>query len=74
VPFQCVKAVSDAAGEGFSIDLNRARGTDGRFAETRVLAQALRQPSRGLPELAMLYRRSRTGAERLGEWIGNCRV
>lgn len=74
IPFQCVKVVSDTANEGFAIDLNRARGEDGHFSTTRVLAEALRRPLRGLPELMLLYRRSREGAERLGDWIGNCRV
>ena len=74
IPFQCVKAISDTANEGFAIDLNRTRRSDGRFSATRVLAEALRRPLRGLPELATLYRRSRVGAQRLGDWIGNCRV
>jgi nucleoside phosphorylase len=74
IPLQCIKVISDAAGEGFAIDLNRARSGDGRFHAARILAEALRQPRRGLPELAVLYRRSRAGAQRLGEWFGNCRV
>lgn len=74
IPFQCIKVVSDTAHEGFAIDWNRARDGGGRFAATRVLLEALRRPLRGLPELAHLYRRSRAGAERLGDWIGNCRV
>lgn len=74
IPFQCVKVISDTVEEGFAMDLNRARGRDGRFGPARVLVEALRRPLRGLPELAHLYRRSRDGAERLGDWIGNCRI
>jgi nucleoside phosphorylase len=74
IPFQCIKVVSDIAREGFAINLNRARDAEGRFATTLVLAEALRRPVRGIPELASLYRRSRAGAERLGDWIGNCRI
>lgn len=74
IPFQCVKVVSDTAEEAFAIDWNRARGRDGRFGPARVLVEALRRPLQGLPELAHLYRRSRHGAERLGDWIGNCRI
>jgi nucleoside phosphorylase len=74
IPLQCIKVVSDTAGEGFAFDLNRARDADGRFAGSRILAEALRRPLQGIPKLAALYRRSRAGAERLGDWIGNCRI
>lgn len=74
IPFGCVKVVSDTALEGFGIDLNLARDDDGRFQTTGVLAEALRRPVHGFPELIRLFRRSRYAAGRLGEFLVNCRI
>lgn len=74
VPFGCVKAVSDLASEGFQVDLNAARGPDGRFRTSHILWDALRNPLKGLPELWRLNRRSQQAAENLGEFIVNCPV
>ena len=74
LPFGCVKAVSDLADEGFHVDLNAARGADGRFQTSRILRDALRQPLKGLPELWRLNGRSRQAAENLGEFIVNCPI
>ncbi len=74
IPFGCVKAVSDLASEGFAIDLNSARGADGRFRTSYIVWDAVRKPLKGLPELWRLNGRSRQGAENLGEFIVNCPV
>ncbi|MCX6597505.1 MAG: hypothetical protein NTV70_14180 [Acidobacteria bacterium] len=74
VPFGCVKAVSDLASEGFQVDLNAARGSDGRFRTSHILWDALRKPLKGLPELWRLQGRSRQAAENLGEFIVNCSI
>jgi uridine phosphorylase len=72
VPFYCVRAVSDRASEGFALDLNAARDEVGRFRINRVLAQAIRRPEAGVPELFRLYRNSEAASKALGEFIGNC--
>ena len=72
VPFYCVRAVSDRASEGFALDLNAARDEVGRFRVSSVLAQAIRRPGAGLPELFRLYRNSEAASKALGEFIGNC--
>ncbi len=74
IAFQCVKVVSDTVDETISVDLNGARDAEGRFAGLRVAGQAMKNPVSGFRELAGLYRRSRHGADRLGEWIDNCRI
>jgi adenosylhomocysteine nucleosidase len=72
VPFYCIRAVSDRASEGFALDLNAARDEVGRFNAHRILAQAVRRPRVGIPELWRLRRNSEIAAKALGEFIGNC--
>lgn len=71
-PFFCVRAVSDAAGEGFALDLNNVRDQDGRFSKRRILAQALRRPVTVLPELWRLKRNSDFASKALGEFFADC--
>ena len=70
--FDCVRAVSDRASEGFALDLNAARDEVGRFRVSRVLRQAIRRPVTGVPELLRLHRNSEAASKALGEFIGNC--
>jgi adenosylhomocysteine nucleosidase len=72
VPFYCIRAVSDRATEGFALDLNAARDKVGRFNVRRIVAQAVRRPLVGFPELWRLRRNSEIAARALGEFIGNC--
>lgn len=72
-PFYCIRSVTDLAGESFLIDLNAARGADGRFSTSRILAAAIRRPLTVAPELLTLRRRSITAAKALGEFIADCR-
>jgi nucleoside phosphorylase len=72
VPFYCIRAVSDRASEGFALDLNAARDEVGRFDARRIVAQAIRRPFVGIPELWRLRRNSEIAAKALGEFIGNC--
>lgn len=72
VPFYCVRAVSDTWDEGFTLDLNAARDQAGRFRAGRIVAQAMRQPVSGIPELLRLRRNAATAVRGLGEFIGNC--
>ena len=73
VRFCCVRVVSDGAGEGFAVDLNAARGKDGRFRTGRIIAAALRRPATGIPELFRLRKNSRRAAKDLGDFLAECR-
>jgi adenosylhomocysteine nucleosidase len=73
VPFYCVRAVSDTADEDFALDFNAARDREGRFQPVRIVAQALRRPLTGIPELLRLRRNAEKAAKALGEFLGNCR-
>ena len=71
--FCCVRAVSDTAGEGFDIDINAARGEDGRFRTGRIVAAAMRRPVARIPELYRLMKSSQRAARALGEFLAECR-
>jgi len=72
VPFYCVRVVSDTAQEGFRLDLNAARDVAGRFQVGKIVAQAMRRPVSGVPELLRLRRNAAMAVRALGEFIGNC--
>ncbi len=72
VPFYCVRAVSDAAGEDFLMDLNAARGSDGDFSVLKLLGQVVLSPAKKVPELFRLKRNSELAARRLGEFFADC--
>jgi adenosylhomocysteine nucleosidase len=71
-PFYCVRVVSDAADEGFTLDLNGARASDGRFRTAKILGAATRRPLAAGPELIRLHRRAQRAAEALGEFLAEC--
>jgi hypothetical protein len=71
-PFFAVKAVSDTAGEGFTLDLNAARVADGSFSVIHILGQAFRSPATGFPELARLKRNGERAATALGDFFAQC--
>jgi nucleoside phosphorylase len=71
-PFFCVKSVSDVLDQDFVLDLNTARGSDGRFRVSRILAQALQRPFTVMPELLRLSRDGYRAARALGEFFANC--
>jgi hypothetical protein len=71
-PFFAVKAVSDTADEGFTLDLNAARRRDGRFSVMHILGQAFRSPSTGFPELVRLKRNGGRALTALGDFFANC--
>ncbi len=73
VPFYCVRAVMDPAGEGFVLDFNKLRDRDGRFSRLRILRAALARPRASLPELIRLARQGRLAARALGDFIADCR-
>ena len=73
LPFFCVKAVTDLAGETMANDLNAVLRSDGRFDTIGILASSLRHPWVRLPELFRLRSRSLLAARSLGEFIADCR-
>lgn len=71
--FCCVRVVSDTADEGFDIDMNAARGADGRFRTGQIVASALRRPVARIPELLRLMNSSQRAARALGDFLAECR-
>jgi nucleoside phosphorylase len=71
-PFYAVKAVSDTADEGFTLDLNAARNADGRFSVLQILSQAFRSPLTGFPELVRLKRNGERAVNALGDFFAHC--
>lgn len=72
VPFYCVRAVSDLAGEDFANDFNRCLRADGRFDIGRLLLGALQDPARRFGELIRLSRRTARAAKNLGDFLADC--
>ena len=73
IPFHCVRAVTDLAGEDLANDLNSALRADGHFDTIQVLTGALRQPALRIPELLRLRRRAVQAARSLGDFFADCR-
>jgi adenosylhomocysteine nucleosidase len=73
LPFFCIKAVTDLAGETMANDFNAALRSDGRFDTIKILASSLRHPWVRLPELFRLRTRCVRAARSLGEFIADCR-
>jgi adenosylhomocysteine nucleosidase len=72
LPFYCIRVVLDRAVEGFELDFNLFRDTDGRFSRSRILKAALKRPVACVPELIKLERRGRLASRKLGEFLGTC--
>lgn len=72
VPFYCVRAVSDIAGEALPLDFNRLRDASGRLSPWRLAAAVLRRPA-AVAGLLRLRRESRRAAENLGDFLADCR-
>jgi nucleoside phosphorylase len=63
VPFYCIRAVSDLAGEDFQNDFNAALQPDGRFSILRLVAQLK------LKELIELQKRTALASKKLGDFL-----
>ena len=72
LPFYCIRAVTDLAGETFGIDFNAALRPDGHFATMQILRSTIGRPSL-IPELLRLRRRCAIAAQALGEFLADCR-
>ncbi|MGA2273665.1 MAG: hypothetical protein ABSH00_08920 [Bryobacteraceae bacterium] len=73
LPFYCIKAVTDLAGEDLANDLSAALRADGHFDTMKVLGGTLARPLVRLPELLRLRCRSARAACALGDFFANCR-
>ena len=73
LPFYCVRAVTDLAGETMANDFNQALRSHGHFDTILILRGAMRRPLVRLPELFRLRKRCVRAASVLGEFIANCR-
>lgn len=63
LPFYCIRAVSDLAGEDFATDFNAALKPDGRFSVVRLLKQM--HPA----ELLNLKKRTDLASKKLGDFL-----
>lgn len=72
LPFYCVRAVTDLAGESLANDFEAALRSDGHFDTMRILAGALRHPSTRVPELFRLRGRCKRAARALGDFFAVC--
>ena len=73
LPFYCVKAVTDFAGETMANDFNSALRSDGHFDRMLILRRSLRHPTVRLPELLRLRNRCVRAARALGDFFADCR-
>jgi adenosylhomocysteine nucleosidase len=73
VPFFCVRSVTDLAGESFANDLNSALRDDGHFDTMQILRSAMLNPVSRLRELVRLRRRCGIAAQKLGDFLADCR-
>jgi nucleoside phosphorylase len=63
LPFYCIRAVSDLAGEDFANDFNAALLPDGRFSIIRLVSQLK------LGELIRLQQRTALASKKLGDFL-----
>ena len=73
LPFYCVRAVTDLAGEDMANDFSKALRPDGHFDTIIILRSALRHPWVRVPELMRLRQRCVRAALALGDFIADCR-
>lgn len=73
LPFYCIRAVSDLAGEDMANDFNRALTADGHFDTMILLRSAASRPWVRIPELLRLRKRCVRAASALGDFFADCR-
>ncbi|HEX3878791.1 MAG TPA: hypothetical protein VHW24_17510 [Bryobacteraceae bacterium] len=73
LPFYCIRAVTDLAGETMANDFNKALRSDGHFDTMYILRVALLHPATCLPELMRLRKRCNLAARALGDFFANNR-
>jgi len=73
VPYLCIRAVSDRAGDTLPLDFNRYRNAQGDFSRTRIALAAIARPFTVMPQLVEFDRNCRRAADALGEFLADCR-
>jgi len=73
VPFLCIRAVSDRAGDALPLDFNRYRNARGDFSRTRIALAAMARPFSVMPQLIEFDRSCRRAADALGDFLADCR-
>lgn len=71
LPFFCVRAISDHAGQDLPVDFNRALRPDGTFSPWSVLGQAVAHTGTWF-ELLQLWREARLAAQSLAHCLSRC--
>jgi adenosylhomocysteine nucleosidase len=73
LPFYCIRAVTDLAGESLENDFEACLRSDGYFDTITLISNALHRPLRRFPELLRLRRRSARASRALGDFLAHCR-
>jgi nucleoside phosphorylase len=73
VPYVCIRAVSDRAGDTLPLDFNRYRNARGDFSRTRIALAAIARPFTVMPQLMEFDRNCRRAVDALGDFLADCR-
>jgi adenosylhomocysteine nucleosidase len=73
LPYLCIRAVSDRAGDTLPLDFNRYRNARGDFSRTRIALAAMARPFTVMPQLIEFDRNCRRAADALGDFLADCR-
>jgi len=73
VPYLCIRAVSDRAGDTLPLDFNRYRNAGGDFSRMRIALAAISRPFTVMPQLMEFDRNCRRAADALGDFLADCR-
>jgi len=73
VPYLCIRAVSDRAGDTLPLDFNRYRNARGDFSRTRIALAAIARPFTVMPQLMEFDRNCRRAVDALGDFLADCR-
>jgi adenosylhomocysteine nucleosidase len=72
LPFHCVRAITDLAGEDLANDFNQALRDDGHFDTMRIFRHSLNHPVARISELFRLRGNCMRAAQTLGDFFANC--
>jgi len=73
VPYLCIRAVSDSAGDTLPLDFNRYRNARGDFSRTRIALATIARPFSVMPQLMEFDRNCRRAVDALGDFLADCR-
>jgi adenosylhomocysteine nucleosidase len=73
LPFVCIRAVSDRAGDTLPLDFNRYRNARGDFSRTKIALAAMARPFTVMPQLIEFDRNCRRAGDALGDFLADCR-